>query len=411
MMKRLIALLMAALLALAAVSAVLAEDGTVTEDVPPDYGMEDAFSADQVSEPEGTGYQTVEELMGIDYSEWPKTMYVYTENGGTLNVRSEPRIADGNVIGKLEYGTKVTVESPVIMDPSWSVISYKGGVGYVAARYLVSSKPGPSKKQAQQQQDDRTKDLQELNKQMASARSLDKPLLIVVRASRTSGWINFRVGPGVAADRIASLPDGRQLKAIGETDKWYQAVDLETGKTGYLSKNYVQVLGNYKEPKSNEKQQLGKLNVNGAFTLQCALPDGYELQVVNMQGSKIVASILSESKEKPMLYLSIAYNELYSDVERMNDLSEESLAALEETFTEMNKVDISYRETAYGTKLLIAREVGNDTDFVDILTVYKGYEIEFVMTPNPEAKSQELTEKQIQMCVDFLSEVDFVPAK
>ena len=67
--------------------------------------------------------------------------------------------------------------------------------------------------------------------------------------------------------------------------------------------------------------------------------------------------------------------------------------------------------TAYGTKLLVARETGSDTDFVDILTVYKGYSIEFVMTPNPEASVQELTDAQIQMCVDFLSELDFVEVK
>ena len=93
---------------------------------------------------------------------------------------------------------------------------------------------------------------------------------------------------------------------------------------------------------------------------------------------------------------------------RHPDLDEENLKLLEESFTEMNEVSIEYRETAYGTKLLVARETGNDTDFVDILTVYKGYSIEFVMTPNPEASIQELSEVQIQMCVDFLSDLDFV---
>ena len=50
-------------------------------------------------------------------------------------------------------------------------------------------------------------------------------------------------------------------------------------------------------------------------------------------------------------------------------------------------------------------------DYVDIFTVYKGYEIEFIMTPNPEgAQTTELTEDQIRMCVDFLTEMDFVEA-
>ena len=76
----------------------------------------------------------------------------------------------------------------------------------------------------------------------------------------------------------------------------------------------------------------------------------------------------------------------------------------------MNDVEMSYRTTAYGTKLLVVREVGSDTDFVDILSVYKGYLIEFVMTPNSQAASQTLTDQQIKMCVDFLSELDFIPA-
>ena len=46
-----------------------------------------------------------------------------------------------------------------------------------------------------------------------------------------------------------------------------------------------------------------------------------------------------------------------------------------------------------------------------ILTVYKGYEIEFVMSPNPQAQNQTLTDAQIQMCIDFLSELDFIEAE
>ena len=130
-----------------------------------------------------------------------------------------------------------------------------------------------------------------------------------------------------------------------------------------------------------------------------------------MLGSKIVASINPTNGVEPLMYLSIAYSDEYSEVERMNDMSDEDLAILEETFTDMNTVDITYGETAYGTLLLIARENGNDTDFVDIMTIYKGYSIEFVMSPNPNAASQALSDQQVQMCIDFLSNLDFVEAK
>ena len=186
-----------------------------------------------------------------------------------------------------------------------------------------------------------------------------------------------------------------------------------TGKTGYISKDYVTVLGVQPEPEQPEKpakEQMGKLNVNGEFSLQCRLPEGYTMQLINTLGTKINAFITSEDVEKPILQLSIAYNELYSDIKRMNDLPAEELALLEASFTEQNDVDISYSETAYGTRLMIVKEVGTDTDFVDIFSIYEGYSIEFVMSPNPYAKNAGLTDQQIQMCIDFLSELDFVPA-
>ena len=382
MKKRIISLLLAAVLLLTALPAAFAEEG-----------------------------QTLEELLGIDMTQYPKTMYVYTENGGKLNVRREPRTGD-NVIDQLEYGAEVIVEGPVVINADWCCIRNKkgnNGVGYVMTRYLVNTQPRDAQKRAEEAE--RKANLEELNRQLKSARGLEQPLMLSVRASRASGWVNFRVGPGVAADRIASLPDGRELKAIGETDKWYQAIDLESGKTGYVSKNYVTVLGVVKEePAAPAKEQMGKLNVNGEFSLQCQLPEGYTMQLINTLGTKISAFITSEDTEKPILQLSIAFDELFANVDRMNDLTEEALKGLEGSFTEMNDVKISYKDTAYGTKLLIAREVGDDTDFVDILSVYKGYSIEFVMTPNPNAKNQTLTDAQVQMCIDFLSELDFVPA-
>lgn len=159
-----------------------------------------------------------------------------------------------------------------------------------------------------------------------------------------------------------------------------------------------------------DKTYLATVDMKGAFQLQCALPEGYEIEEIESNESTYIA-MLKADETRPVLTLSIAYNELYSDVFRMNDLDAETLAQIETSFQTEDNVDISYTETAYGTKLLIAREVGDDTDFVDILSVYKGYSIEFVMTPNPEAKNQSLTDAQIQMCIDFLSELDFVEAK
>ena len=340
-----------------------------------------------------------------------KTMYVYTENGGSLNVRSEPRVKEGNVIGTLQFGDKVTVILVPMAAADWVAIKYsKGeeGVAFVMSRFLTAKKPDTSKKDADDKK--RLNDLEELNRQLGTLTPLEASLILTVRTTRTSGWITFRVGPGIASDRIASFPDGHELTAIGETKDWYQAIDPESGRIGYIHKNFVNVVGPVEQAaaavETDGKESLGKLTVNGVFALQCKIPEGYKLQVVNVKNTRITASVTPEDNARPIMYLNIAYNELYSGVDRMNDLSDEDLKILEQSFTETDEVTIEYRETGYGTRLMVVRGAG----YVDIFTVYKGYEIEFVMTPNPDAPNAELTEDQIKMCVDFLTEVDFVEA-
>ena len=343
----------------------------------------------------------------------PLPMYVYTANGKTLNVRSDPSMGK-NVIGTLKYGEKVMVE--FINSTGWAVIFYKDKEAYVQARFLQDKKPGPKPTEdpKKKEQDQQKAEQEKLNKELKSEKEIEEPFYIAVRATRTSGWVNFRVGPSKITSRVASLPDGKELIAVGETSNWYRARDPETQKIGYIHKNFVINLNrkvNAAPAAADGVENLGTLNVNGDFDITCKIPEGYKLQVVNMLGTKIVASVLSDDMTRPQLYLSIAYDDTYSDVERMNDLSDEDLAVLEGTFKDLNDVDISYKETGYGTKLMIARETGSDTDFVDILTVYKGYFVEFNMTPNANAANQTLTDEQVQMCIDFLTNVDFVPAQ
>ena len=362
---------------------------------------------------------TTEELLGINWGEWPKTMYVYTENRGALLVRSEPAKGD-NVIQRLDYGAEVIVEGPVAVNADWSVIQCSNGpqgVGYVMTRFLVSSRPGDAdrvKAEKQQQTEQKKAEQQkqaEQQRQEAAVQSFNGQALIgIVRAPRPSGWVDLRERATAESARVASLPDGRELTIIGESGNWYSAIDSESGKIGFISKKSVNVYGGVPQAPEPVKQQMGRLNVNGEFALQCSLPEGYVMQITTATDTKISALITPADNEKPILRLSIAYNELYSDIDRMNDLDHEQLIQLEESFTDMNDVEFTYSQTAYGTDLLIVREIGADTDYVDVLSVYKGYEIEFVMSPNPQARNQTLTDAQIQMCVDFLSELDFIEA-
>lgn len=343
-------------------------------------------------------------------------MYVKTANGKPVNVRSAPYKGD-NVIGSAPYGHEVLVDWSYAGNDGWTKVVWGSmGDGYIMSQFLVNEKPGPapSPSQKDKEKEAATTDQAKLEQELKSEKPVSEYFYIAVRPTRVSGWINFRTGPSATTTRISSFPQDKELLVLGETNNWYRARDPETDKVGYIHKSYTTKLAKkyvteVETPDGIEK--LGTLNVNGEFNLTCRMMEGYSLQVVNLRGNQIVASILSNDMTKPQLYLSIAYDDSYSNVERMNDLSADELALLEDSFKDMDEVEISYRETGHGTKLLIAREIGGDTDFVDILSIYQGYFIEFNMTPNPKTVNQTLTEEQIQMCIDFLTDLDFVPAK
>ncbi len=454
-MKRVLSLGLAALLAVSSLSAALGEEDpgldfhpaeTVEESSENGYESDtgdvleylgdpdEPFSQDLIvsSDPGDDEEESDSEESGYSfetdeyYFDPPVYMFVYTDNYGDLNVRNNPDTRGTTVIGRLPYGTRVKIVAQPRSAPDWYMIEFLGGrgdAGYVMQRYLVDNPPAPKpqkrssesgqKESSSGQQSQAAQGLQDLNRQLATAGSFASPLSAVVRASRTTGRVNFRVGPSMSSDLIFPLPDGHPLTVLGATDDWYQVMDAQSGRVGYIHKNYVsvQAVSLISVSSGAPKEQLGRLSVNGEFSLQCRLPEGYQLQVISTQSSRITASITSTDLSKPVLYLTIAYSELYSGARRLNDFGPDDLLVLESTFTNMNQVEISYRQTAYGTKLLVARETGADADFVDIFTVYMGYAIEFVMTPNPGSADKTLTEKQVQMCVDFLSDLDFVQVR
>lgn len=163
---------------------------------------------------------------------------------------------------------------------------------------------------------------------------------------------------------------------------------------------------------TREKTNIGTISVNGAFVLKCAVPEGYSVQPVYQDDDQVIAMVASENEDdgRPQMILSVAFDETYADVDRMNDLDEEQLAILEQTYTDQDStVELSYGETGLGTRLLIARQSGQEEmNYVDFLSVYKGYFVEFVVVPTTEDGI--LTDEQFAMCVDFLTELDFVPA-
>ena len=143
------------------------------------------------------------------------------------------------------------------------------------------------------------------------------------------------------------------------------------------------------------------LNVNESFEIRSVIPEGYTFELLEKEGLNIIGW-LNAGKDRPVVTFSIAYSEEHADVERFNDLDEEAVELIRESFREMDDVTFEDAKTAYDTRLLRV----NGDGFVDIYTIYKGYELEFVMTPG---EGQELTEEAVAKMIQFISDMEFVP--
>ena len=160
----------------------------------------------------------------------PVTMYVYTQNGGPLNVRLNPD-TNSALIGNLPFGTAVTVTGTDTTRPNWVSIRYSAGnngTGWVMSQFLTTTRP--SEKDIEQA---------EVNRQMATYRAFDSNFTVSANPTSSTGWVNFRSAPSTHSSQIGTLYQGHLLTVVGETMDWYQAVDNVTGRLGWVMKAYV----------------------------------------------------------------------------------------------------------------------------------------------------------------------------
>jgi len=97
--------------------------------------------------------------------------------------------------------------------------------------------------------------------------------------------------------------------------------------------------------------------------------EGYKLIGSENTGSQFLAVFASEDPSKPIVQLSVAYDEIIADVERLNDLEDNpvAMAALEASFVANDpEVEITYDETGLGTRLLIARGYSKFHNYVHL---------------------------------------------
>ncbi len=142
------------------------------------------------------------------------TAYVYTQNGGNLNVRYTASLS-GKILGSLPFGAQVTVLEQRV---GWTLIKSGKLCGYVAASYLSKdSKPLPAKPDP--------------------APSATKGVIVGLRAGSS---VNLRASASLSARILGNLYNGQQVDILGQSGTFYKVRAL--GQIGYIAKAYVSTL-------------------------------------------------------------------------------------------------------------------------------------------------------------------------
>ncbi len=171
--------------------------------------------------------------MAVTSSALAATMYVYTSNGKSLNVRDYPS-KDGNIITTLAYGASVEVDQGFV-GGAWARVYTSHGEGYCMYRYLTDSKPGPKPKP--------TTTPKPTSKSNLYTGFYDTYYEASVRPSSPGGFVHMRWAPSKSQPIHRDYYNGETLIVLASNGEWAQVYDAANNKSGFmmtafLSKNY-----------------------------------------------------------------------------------------------------------------------------------------------------------------------------
>ena len=147
-----------------------------------------------------------------------------------------------------------------------------------------------------------------------------------------------------------------------------------------------------------------------AFRFVTVIPEGYEAVDETWTDPFIVAQTIKPVAEgKPAIMTVVSYNDAFSDITFNADMAEDEFKARAEelAFDEENGQKLPYevKETGLGTKVIVISYPDSYTEFYSI---WHGYEVSlFAVNFDKEYNATPLTEEQVAMIMQFLTDMDF----
>jgi len=138
------------------------------------------------------------------------------------------------------------------------------------------------------------------------------------------------------------------------------------------------------------------------FEIRGTIPDGWHSTILSQSDMDLDGDIRPDADDPASAYMTvnICFNETYASVGTLKDLSETEMNLLRQTFDEYT-VAFDTLETDTGVSLLVARETGDDQDFLVLYTIWQGYEIELTLLAGEAVPGRVLTDAQIGSCLSY----------
>ena len=162
------------------------------------------------------------------------TMYVYTSNGKSLNMRDAPTII-GNIMTQIPNGAAVRVNDAY--DETWYSVTYNGYTGYSMARYLTSGWPTPPPTPYPVPTPTPAPSAYFPNEIFLGFQSVYYKAM--VRPSNPAGYVNLRWAPTLQADIHSRYYANAILTVMSQNPLWCQVLDENGNIMGFMMRQFL----------------------------------------------------------------------------------------------------------------------------------------------------------------------------
>jgi uncharacterized protein YgiM (DUF1202 family) len=151
-----------------------------------------------------------------------------------LNVY-ESMSTESAISSEIPSGAAVEVTNSFFGEHGWWEVCYEGETGWVKKAYLTKKQP-IQKTQTYQDDNDNSS---------ISSTDQDTDVGFEPFLAKANSSANFRTAPSTSSSVIRQLPAGTQLYIFSKQDAngFYKAIDIKTGKIGWVSKSLVKWTG------------------------------------------------------------------------------------------------------------------------------------------------------------------------